>query len=80
MLREFEKQNERMEMTSDMMGDAMDGAFEVRLCAIGTWVAALSKQLYHPASSTCKLGYCKRNLVLLSVIARIHSKLVQYRL
>ncbi len=28
-MREFERQNERMEMTSDMMGDAIDDAFEV---------------------------------------------------
>ncbi len=28
-LMEFEKQNERMEMTSDMMGDAIDDAMEV---------------------------------------------------
>jgi division protein CdvB (Snf7/Vps24/ESCRT-III family) len=27
---EFEKQNERMEMTSDMMGDAVDDAMGVR--------------------------------------------------
>ena len=30
LMMEFEKQNEKMEMTSDMMGDAMDDAFEVR--------------------------------------------------
>ena len=29
-MREFERQNERMEMTSEMMGDAVDDAFEVR--------------------------------------------------
>lgn len=29
-MREFERQNEKMEMTSDMMGDMMDDAFEVR--------------------------------------------------
>jgi hypothetical protein len=29
-LMEFEKQNERMEMTSDMMGDAIDDAMEVQ--------------------------------------------------
>jgi hypothetical protein len=29
-LMEFEKQNERMEMTSEMMGDAIDDAMEVR--------------------------------------------------
>ena len=28
-LMEFERQNERMEMTSDMMGDAIDDAMEV---------------------------------------------------
>lgn len=28
-LMEFERQNERMEMTSEMMGDAVDDAFEV---------------------------------------------------
>ena len=27
-MREFERQNEKMEMTSDMMGDAIDDAFE----------------------------------------------------
>ena len=31
-MREFEKQNERMEMTSDVMGDAIDDAFEPRPC------------------------------------------------
>ena len=30
-MREFDRQNERMEMTSEMMGDAVDDAFEVRL-------------------------------------------------
>lgn len=28
-MREFERQNEKMEMTSEMMGDAIDDAFEV---------------------------------------------------
>lgn len=35
-LMEFEKQNERMEMTSDMMGDAIDDAMEVR--QLRTWL------------------------------------------
>ena len=30
-MREFERQNERMEMTSEVMGDAIDDAFEVKL-------------------------------------------------
>lgn len=30
-MREFERQNEKMEMTSDMMGDTMDDAMGVRL-------------------------------------------------
>lgn len=34
-LMEFEKQNERMEMTSEMMGDAIDDAMEVRLGRVG---------------------------------------------
>ena len=34
-MREFERQNERMEMTSEMMGDAIDDAFEVRSPAVG---------------------------------------------
>ena len=29
-MREFERQNEKMDMTSEMMGDAIDDAFEVR--------------------------------------------------
>ena len=29
-LMEFEKQNERMDMTSEMMGDAIDDAMEVQ--------------------------------------------------
>ena len=29
-MREFERQNERMEMTQEVMGDAVDDAFEVR--------------------------------------------------
>ena len=32
-MREFERQNEKMEMTSEMMGDAVDDAFEVRRTA-----------------------------------------------
>ena len=28
-MRDFERQNEKMEMTSEMMGDAVDDAFEV---------------------------------------------------
>ena len=28
-MREFDRQNEKMEMTSEMMGDAVDDAFEV---------------------------------------------------
>ena len=32
-MREFDRQNERMEMTSEMMGDAVDDAFEV--CGFG---------------------------------------------
>ena len=30
-MREFERQNEKMEMTSEMMGDAVDDAFEASL-------------------------------------------------
>lgn len=30
-MREFERQNEKMEMTSEMMGDAVDDTFEVHL-------------------------------------------------
>ncbi len=30
-MREFEMQNERMEMTSEVMGDAVDDVFEVRV-------------------------------------------------
>ena len=37
-MREFERQNERMEMTSEMMGDAVDDAFEVLLASV-SWVA-----------------------------------------
>ena len=33
-MREFERQNEKMEMTSEMMGDAVDDAFEVRALQI----------------------------------------------
>lgn len=33
-MREFERQNEKMDMTSEMMGDAIDDAFEVRLDGI----------------------------------------------
>ncbi len=33
-MREFEKQNERMEMTSDMMGDAVDDAMGVRALVV----------------------------------------------
>lgn len=35
-MRDFEMQNERMEMTSDVMGDAIDDAFEVRISKIFT--------------------------------------------
>lgn len=33
-MREFDRQNERMEMTSEMMGDAVDDAFEVYLTVL----------------------------------------------
>ena len=33
-MREFERQNEKMEMTSEMMGDAIDDAFEVNLSSL----------------------------------------------
>ena len=41
-MREFDRQNERMEMTSEMMGDAVDDAFEVRLAALISSLAMLS--------------------------------------
>ena len=54
-MREFDRQNERMEMTSEMMGDAVDDAFEVCSCTAlcSTWacityvatVASISPQL-----------------------------------
>ena len=34
-MREFERQNEKMDMTSEMMGDAIDDAFEVRVIGTG---------------------------------------------
>jgi hypothetical protein len=39
-MREFERQNERMEMTSEMMGDAVDDAFEVGAGGTGERAAA----------------------------------------
>jgi hypothetical protein len=42
-LMEFEKKNERMEMTSDMMGDAIDDAMEVRAQATEDARAAASE-------------------------------------
>ena len=33
-MRDFEMQNEKMEMTSDMMGDAVDDAMGVRVRAL----------------------------------------------
>lgn len=48
-LMEFEKQNERMEMTSDMMGDAIDDAMEVREGA--GWCWQLSMQQEHSDST-----------------------------
>ena len=38
-MREFERQNEKMDMTSEMMGDAIDDAFEVRPPAPPYWEA-----------------------------------------
>ena len=53
-MREFERQNERMEMTSEMMGDAIDDAFEVRVCN-----ARMIMILYRP--------FCKWKIYLESI-------------
>ena len=57
-MREFDRQNEKMEMTSEMMGDAVDDAFEVcMLCK--QCVAAQSQCPFwsYPKEGTC-LGTC----------------------
>ena len=45
-MREFERQNERMEMTSEVMGDAIDDAFEVGCCRL--------LELYRPSAIACR--------------------------
>jgi hypothetical protein len=42
-MREFERQNERMEMTSEMMGDAVDDALQVRACVFVGFQTRISK-------------------------------------
>lgn len=52
-MREFERQNERMEMTSEMMGDAVDDAFEVLLASV-SWVAQVHCSAERaPATCNC---------------------------
>ena len=46
-MRDFERQNEKMEMTSEMMGDAVDDAFEVRTFSPSTLQSA---RLFSPCS------------------------------
>lgn len=43
-MRDFERQNEKMEMTSEMMGDAVDDAFEVHITqlTLSTWALCAS--------------------------------------
>ena len=47
-MREFDRQNERMEMTSEMMGDAVDDAFEVCDLCIITHCSTQDKRLLVP--------------------------------
>ena len=51
-MREFERQNERMEMTSEMMGDAIDDAFEVRDCRATVFTVLHGKSLIQPMTQT----------------------------
>ena len=53
-MREFDRQNERMEMTSEMMGDAVDDAFEV--CVLKKHFAACTSSV--PDWSTYKSNTC----------------------
>jgi hypothetical protein len=54
-MREFERQNEKMEMTSDMMGDAVDDAMGVGLLFCACVCALLSRYacLYWVQVMTC---------------------------
>ncbi len=44
-MREFEMQNERMEMTSEVMGDAVDDVFEA--CALPSTPYSTKAQVFH---------------------------------
>jgi Snf7 len=56
-MRDFEMQNERMEMTSDVMGDAIDDAFEVQ----GWGMQGLGMRL-SPKCPTAGMCMAARNL------------------
>jgi hypothetical protein len=57
-LMEFEKQNERMEMTSDMMGDAIDDAMEVRSSCHSTVTCAHCRCCCHRLAKCMCTAVC----------------------
>ena len=68
-MREFERQNEKMEMTSEMMGDAVDDAFEV--CSPAQLLECLSL----PHQSTC--GVCLPCKLFCSLMRLLAAVLLQ---
>ena len=55
-MREFERQNERMEMTSEMMGDAVDDALQVRGQRVGSETEGVARV---PVRAPCARGACE---------------------
>lgn len=53
-MRDFERQNERMEMSSEMMGDAIDDAFEV--CTVAEPPFYLRNTSHPPPYNTAWVG------------------------
>ena len=61
-MREFDRQNERMEMTSEMMGDAVDDAFEVCDLCIITHCPTQDKRLLVPPYQSSAANKCSHQM------------------
>lgn len=69
-MREFEKQNEKMEMTSDMMGDAVDDAMGVSVCFVLVRVFACVLFMFYSSVPNCVFSLCSHAV---SALKAMHS-------
>ena len=84
-MREFDRQNERMEMTSEMMGDAVDDAFEASHVFTAPYLmhSTSSSELaliltYAQLGASTLVGYCW--LMYLAYTSRVVLSAVVYTL